>query len=408
MNILIATNNFWPGGRETFTATWLRELKVPGSLIASSVNTEVPEVSLFDEVVECGTAPYADRLRAWLERGAALIERRRPSLIWAHHFELLPAWLLSRIHQIPLLTTFHGPLIGARRPNDLMQALGMTLAIHRGDAVSGVSDEILDGLRALNPETTPLHIPNTVSLAHASRPPAFPPRRFVMITRRDKLGHIREGARLFALYARHVRGCELVVADGEMQLPQEMKGTIRGALRQLGLKWAFAQGPSFVRHLSHMKFIGWTGEVDRLIQESDVVLGMGRVVLEGLSHGRPAVLVGYDRTHDLITMETFGAFRASNFSGRGAPSRPAEAIAGTLRSLTSAPNLDLGPVSAEVLAPELKRQLLEISGRFAPDPLAGAIGQLLERTTSDFALFATVAGSLSEKELETLYRVAEG
>ncbi|HEX7708686.1 MAG TPA: hypothetical protein VF701_19650, partial [Thermoanaerobaculia bacterium] len=131
-------------------------------------------------------------------------------------------------------------------------------------------------------------------------------------------------------------------------------------------------------------------------------------VLEGLSHGRTAVLIGYDRAHDVISAETFAQFRVSNFSGRGAPSRGPEDIAETLRSLKSTPELDLGPISAEALAPELKRHLQDISGRFTADPLAGTIGQLLERTTSTSALFATIARSLSEKELKTLYRVAEG
>ncbi|HYR29602.1 MAG TPA: glycosyltransferase, partial [Thermoanaerobaculia bacterium] len=161
MRILVATNNWWLGGRETFVATLLEQLNVRADLLATLIDRDVPGLHLFDSAVATGQEPYAQRWASWLARGAELIERARPDAIWAHHFELLPAWVLSRLHGVPLLATFHGPIVGAGRPNDLMQSLGITLAVHRGDAVTGVSEEILDGLRSLAPDLDARLLPNT-------------------------------------------------------------------------------------------------------------------------------------------------------------------------------------------------------------------------------------------------------
>jgi len=250
-------------------------------------------------------------------------------VIWAHHFELLPAWLLSRIHGIPLVTTFHGPIIGAGRPNDLMQTIGMTLAIHRGDAVTGVSEEILGNLRSLDARDPQL-LPNTVAFDDAPLPSRMPPRNFVLLTRRDKLEHIRQSALLFAQYAKRVSGCRLVIADGEMKFKSKEAGSLRAALRQLGGRWALGQGLGFLRTIPRVHFIGWTADARRHIREADVVLGMGRVVLEGIAEERRAVLVGYKALHGVITTENFDSFRRSNFSGRGAPEKSADEVVNEL------------------------------------------------------------------------------
>lgn len=391
-NVLIATNNWWVGGRETYVITQLDELKLRASLMASLVQKDAPGLDRFERVDECGAGPYAQRWQSWLARDV------REPLIWAHHYELLPAWLLSRLHGAPLLTTFHGPLIGDKRNNDLMQALGMTLVIHRGDVLSGVSEECLEGLRTLAPDASPRFLPNAVAVpATPPPPPTLPPRRFVLITRRGKLEHIRQAALLFAEYARHVRGCRLVVADGEMQLPEQHAGTWRAALRQLGAKWSLQQGARFMRAVPKIEFIGWTADTQRYIREADVVLGMGRVILEGMAEGRLAVLVGYDAVHGVVTPERFDLMRRSNFSGRGLAKRTHEDVAGELLQASAHPAPET--ISARHWAPHSKAPDLELAQRIA-DAIRGGAGAE--------AIFRTAAESLTARELETLYRVAEG
>ena len=138
-------------------------------------------------------------------------------MIWAHHYDLFPAWIISRLYQIPLLTTFHGPLIETNRPNDPMQALGMTLAIHRGDAISSVSDEIACGIKRLNRDISKVYlIPNSIELSSAawSSPRITIPRKFLLITRPEKLNHSRNALLLFDSYRKRVNGCSLTIAGG--------------------------------------------------------------------------------------------------------------------------------------------------------------------------------------------------
>ena len=49
---------------------------------------------------------------------------------------------------------------------------------------------------------------------------------------------------------------------------------------------------------------------------SDVVLGMGRVVLEGLACNKPTILIGYEQVIGLVTMKRFSNYQQTNFSGR--------------------------------------------------------------------------------------------
>lgn len=401
-SVLIAINNWWVGGRETYVSTMLDELKWRATLIASLVQKDAPGLDRFERVEECGAGPYGQRWQSWLARDV------KAPVLWAHHYELLPAWLLSRLHGIPMLTTFHGPLIGDARGNDLMQALGMTLALHRGDGVSGVSEECLDGLRALAPEVTPHLLPNAVAFPAAPpAPPTLPPRRFVMITRRGKLEHIRQAALLFAAYARQVRGCRLVVADGETNMPEKHAGTMRAAMRQLGARWALQQGAGFLRSVPKIDFIGWTADSQRHIREADAVLGMGRVVLEGMAEGRIAVLVGYNAVHGVVTPERFETMRRTNFSGRGLARRTHEEVAQELLAASAHPAPE--SISARHWAPRFAEVLRETASRTVHDlELAQRMADAIRGGAGAETIFRIAVEALTPRELETLYRVAEG
>ena len=412
MKIVVATNNFWVGGRETYIDTWLAELGEPAALIASQIDRQVPWLNRFDEIIECGAGSYEKRWASWLDRGGELLRHTTPALIWAHHHEVFPAWLLSRIHGVPLLTSFHGPLIGANRPNDLMQALGMTLAIHRGGIVTAVSEEICDGIRSLHPAVDARLLPNTLSFGTVPPPPPhFPPRRFVLLTRRDKLDHIRQGALLFARYARRVSGCTLVIADGEPHYAETSTRSIRAAFRQLGAKWSFGQGLAFVRKMTRIQFIGWTADSRAEVRKADAVLGMGRVMLEAIAENRPAVLVGYSDVHGLITAETFDRFRKANFSGRGLPPSSHEDVAAELRALRQTPDLSskTSAISSSAWLPKFRELLAQAGARQdGPDPMATAVAGAIGRGASASEVFAIAARSLTPAEMKTLYRIAEG
>ncbi|HUO85386.1 MAG TPA: glycosyltransferase, partial [Thermoanaerobaculia bacterium] len=409
--LLVTTNNFWLGGRETYLDTWLealRERGVSADLLASQIQPGVPGLERFDRIGEAGSLPPVERFQAWLAAGETMMADPT-ALIWSHHFDLLPAWLLSRLHSIPLLVTFHGPLVDAGRPNDPLQALGMTLAIHRAEGISGVSEEIVEQLGDLRGGAgpDPVVIPNTVRVgSEGSAPLQLPPKRLVMVTRRDKLEHIRAGVLLFAEYARHVRGARLFVADGEKKGEPERFGQPLGTrlqttLRQLGRRWCLAQGPRLLRALPAIEFIGWTADARALIRRCDAVLGMGRVILEALAERRPAVLIGYQAVHGLVTAESFARFRWSNFSGRKMAAADRRRVAKQLAALSGDAGVEvvLDPISSDVGVHDLLAVLESVGAGNPPADdlmLAQTLTDAIRGGRSAEDLLAVAAGRMSE------------
>jgi hypothetical protein len=68
--------------------------------------------------------------------------------------------------------------------------------------------------------------------------------------------------------------------------------------------------------LNLVEFLGFRTDIKDLISKSKGVAGMGRVVLEGLSHCKPVILVGYNHVKGLLDFSLFRRAMAFNFSGR--------------------------------------------------------------------------------------------
>lgn len=65
-----------------------------------------------------------------------------------------------------------------------------------------------------------------------------------------------------------------------------------------------------------MRFLGYIPQPAHLFPYVDFILGMGRVALEGISHNKPVLLVGYDGFKGLVGAENFQNLLYANFSGR--------------------------------------------------------------------------------------------
>lgn len=66
-----------------------------------------------------------------------------------------------------------------------------------------------------------------------------------------------------------------------------------------------------------ISFLGHKNEMVELYHSSDLIVGMGRVVLEGLSFGKITILSGYDGIIGVVSPRKYNSFKFSNFSGRG-------------------------------------------------------------------------------------------
>lgn len=414
LHVVVATDRFRVGGRETFVATALRALRPHGSsasLLCSDLERGLPEARVFERVAVCPPQPQVAGLRDWLERGAELLGAAQPALIWAQHFDLLQAWLLSRRWRVPLLVTFHGPLVGAGRPNGLLQALGMTLAIHRGDALTGVSREVLDGLVSLRGDGR-LHLTrNLVELpAAAAAPAAWPPRRLLLVARDEKLEHLRACVRLFAAHRRRVGGARLALVTGAGGRVHGTLARARHGLRVLGARWCRAQGPALLRALPFVDWHGYEPEPRRLMRASDLVLGMGRVLIEALAERRPAYLVGYTGLHGLLTPATLDACAAANFSGRGLPAHSDAEAADQLRDARppDAPSVAAFDARAGAAPLDALLRATTLCATPADFELAEQALRSLEHEGRPEALFGLLAGALDARERESLYRLAAG
>ena len=414
--LLITTNNFWLGGRETYIETYLGDLRSKGisaSLIASNVQDSVPGLQHFDQIVAC-SGESAGRLQEWISRGRDLIERERPQLIWSHHYDLLPAWILSRVCRVPLLVTFHAPLRGAGATRHPLEAAGMAVALHRADYLSGVSPEVLERLSSLRIGADPLLLPNVIAgPSHTPATPSIPPRRFVLLSRRQKLEHLRAAVTAFVTYSSHVNGAHLIVADGDRSYGEESRvsnsiGRVRRALVQLGASWCLSQGAGFIPKLRRVEFVGWTSRGREMIESSDAVMGMGRVVLEAVAAGRPAVVVGYEDAHGLLTKGRFEMFRRTNFSGRGIEPKTPRDVAKELMAMSEHDLTLPTDMLEELLVGRWGSQvarLIENSGVPPDDELARELEALIHAGKEAGELYGVLSRRMTDSELMTSYSV---
>lgn len=338
-NILITTDNYWVGGRESFLAANLSFLsernQTHARLLAEDITHPMYRESIFREAISIGLNRSVS-ICSWLNEGKNLISRTKPDLIWAQHYRVLPAWLLSIVNEIPLLITFHGSLFGAGVPNNLQDVLGITLAIHRGGVLSAVSQEIARELALIGARKEDIRlIPNRVYLGGQSNKQAEQLEqcqrvRLALFSRAQKLDHIRAAVNL--LRAVRKKGCpaSLEVYSGIKASKHDDCKRFRvdaaHAAKQLGRKWLLKK-PQLIPLLRHIKYFPLTLEPERAIENSTIVLGMGRVVLEGIAAGKPAILIGYDKVIGRVTKERFDEFQFSNFSGRGVDETPVNMVA---------------------------------------------------------------------------------
>ena len=118
-------------------------------------------------------------------------------------------------------------------------------------------------------------------------------RNFIDLERFKKTGKIKKKPDTFLVNSNYWE-----VTDPINQVIKEVANHYEAKLMGIGV--AFAQ----------------TYEVDEILQDVDVVFGMGRSILEGVAMGRLAVCHGRWGTGGVITPENYEEIRAKNFSGR--------------------------------------------------------------------------------------------
>ena len=348
IRLLIITDNFLVGGRETYLDCYTRSLRSRADMQTALVAQRVENITvdkIFDEVYQVSLKESEKDLEGFLNTINEAVADFIPDVLWVQHYNLLPAWLVSVHCNIPLLYTMHGPLLSAGRLNRINDQLGLACMMHYEGNISGVSIEIADQIASISGELMKKHktslIVNAVDIFELNdsellRGKASNNFRVVLLARRQKLEHIRAATKLFVDFLKKFPNSSMVIHTGikseENFLSNNNKENI---LKLLGKKWMLLN-PSVYKVLERIKVEPLTQEVQKVIKNSDIVFGMGRVVLEGIALRKPTVLVGYDKVISAVNDENFSQLQSSNFSGRDQISLPSKEIIKQLTNMLSA------------------------------------------------------------------------
>lgn len=388
MRILVVCERFNAGGAETRILTLCRCLRQKGHtvVVASSGG------GLVDELIRVGVGHQTVEFLEWHDIGAHV--DRLLSIITSHGIEiahihpyasLVPGVLAACQAGIPFVITMHGPFGFSqadwhRLPKEGFADLFVSAAIKRpGTRILASSPEVKYQLLSDMPDIAQnaiTVIPNAVDgdLFRASEM-AGPPRKFLIVSRLDpdKIPSIKHGMEAFRTYTRLAGGgCRLAIA-GAGQSMAFVQQELRRLDRSLG------QGS--------VTLLGQQNRMWEVIPGYDVVIGMGRVMIEAGMCGRIPVLAGYDGLKGVLCPANLDHFAETNFSGRGVPTVSPETIAQTIMTypLDDLRDLRFALVSgfsaetwAEKEASVLERLLEDGKTLHSGDPSANLIRRLVE------------------------------
>lgn len=418
-SIVFTSNNFQIGGRETFVLSHIPLLKrddTTAHLLANNATGYDPK-SVFDSIALIPRGASGEIPR-WVECGAKLITKNAVELIWSQHFRLLPAWVMAQMLGVPFLATFHSPNIVMPGSKDPIESLGATLALCRSGLLTAVSEEVREKILDFNICANVKLIENRVAVPEASVPlPRQSQVRVVLLARGEKLEHIRQGVRLFHQLRNQAGDAHLTIYSCH---PSENKFSDQSVVsqmgttaRKLGRKWLL-KNKYLLRDLPSIEFRPYIDEPAQAIQHAHVVFGMGRVVLEGLSMGRPSVLIGYNEVVGLVTEQRWSKYAASNFSGRGIAGTPlAQVAADVLKALKNAPQLTQRLrtlLDIEVAWPKTSAILVSAKrSRIKPcnKELAQAISRIFMSSTCDVTTVQAAVQLLNSEEQAVYTRLMQ-
>ena len=130
----------------------------------------------------------------------------------------------------------------------------------------------------------------------------MPITKFLLISRlsNEKKISIQNGIDLFAEYSKKVEGCKMRIAGG---------GNIEEELKQYIDKNGY----------DNIEFIGKTENIPEEIRNADIVLGMGRCIIETMASKRLCCIIGYEKLKPIMKLDILEKAEFENFSGRGLP-----------------------------------------------------------------------------------------
>lgn len=144
-------------------------------------------------------------------------------------------------------------------------------------------------------------VPNSIDLELFNNDikPQVPIKNFLLISRlsNEKEKSIKIGIDLFEEYSKKVEGCKLRIA-GSGNASEKIKTYVENKE-------------------SNIELIGRTQNIPEEIEKTDMVLGMGRCILESMASKRICCIIGYENLKPILKEDIIEQAMLENFSGRG-------------------------------------------------------------------------------------------
>lgn len=282
MKILLANNSLsMLAGSETWTHTLALQLKKMGH----KVEGFSPELGIISEDLEKNDIPCVSAItNSGVKPFSILLEPKKEFsydvIICAHNH--IARYLRAQFPKTPIICVIHGIIHKMQGPNNTeVDAPEHPATDVKIDQYIAVSEEIQQLLkREYNIDSILL-------------------RNFFDIEKfTSKTPVTKDKPRMFLVNSNYTGN-----HDPEMELIREVAKHYDAKLAAIGMNFALSLNPM------------------QAIEEADVVVGMGRSVLEGLSAGRLAIVNGRWGTGGVIRENNVEELRACNFSGRNSGGR---------------------------------------------------------------------------------------
>lgn len=306
------------GGAETHIVGLVKSLSGKGwpVYVASFGGRRVGDLDV--EGIRHFTVPLHSRSPLKMLESARAVSRLIDDLDigLVHAHARIPAWIADKVckrKRVPLVTTYHWTFVSG---------LFWNLVTKSGDLVISVSQDIKDYIVeqfGFDADIITV-IPNGIDTD------LYAPSTSEGIMKARTLFGISEDQRPVLVYAsrmnRDLSDTAIAVIDAvELLLPKfpNIAIVVAGDGDCMGDVLERAREVNNGAGRQMVMCPGFVLDTVPLFEASDLVLGMSRVVLEGMSTGKPAIVTGPGGTFGPVTQEVLEALEDRNFTSRGAP-----------------------------------------------------------------------------------------
>jgi len=306
-SVLIVVERFVYGGVETSIANEVTQLSQQGVDVHLAVGSEWKSAIIPGNLVSITTdldfssSCTASSFLKSVDILRNIIQKNKIDIVHVHPFSsILAGFTAAELEEIPCVHTVHGPATLATYFGPFYNFLYMIIILPSLPLIYCVSEETFDIVENfVNSEKIKI-LANSIEINNTN----------------DDILDISEGQKDYWLVVsrldeskingildaiRKISSCNdypiWIAGEGPAQ------NKLKQQLQELGLE-------------ARITFLGSRKDIKELMHNALAIVGMGRVVLEGISCKKPVLLTGYDGVKGFVTPDLLKQAAIANFSGR--------------------------------------------------------------------------------------------